>query len=98
MILRIVLGIPPILPRLIIMEDMRELIQPRAVQKAQGAYHTGNRAGRESTTGKSNDDDFITGVIVVADEAVRFDNGLRDADTEDSTEVLGDLGGFGADL
>ena len=73
------------------MEDIRELIQPRAVQKAQGAYHTGDRAGRESTTGKSNDDDFITGVIVVADEAVRFDNVLRDADAEDSAKVLGDF-------
>ena len=60
--------------------------------------YTGNEVGRKGAAGETNNNNFVAGVIIIADKTVRLDNILGDADTEDTAEVLGDLRGFGTDL
>lgn len=84
MVVGIIVGTAPVLPRLVVVEDMRKLVKARAVEEPEGANHAGDRTGGEGAAGEADDDDLVAGVVVVADEAVGFNDVLGNADAEDA--------------
>ena len=86
----------PLLPRLVVMEDVGELVQAGAVEESEGADHGGDGPSRECTAGEANDDNLIARVVVVADEAIALYNILGNANAEGPAEGVGDLGRLGS--
>ena len=64
---------------LLILEDWIEILHTRPRQNANVPDHTRDASNREGSSGKSYEDDFVSGCVVCTDKTVYFTYVFRDA-------------------